>query len=76
MIKNKRNQDITLPDVPVSTPMTRQLPDMSDTAMLTAILPMNKSTLYIKLTASKDGIMDLEKDFKTFCSSIKRDTNN
>ena len=47
----------------------------SDTAMLTAILPMNNSTLYIKLTASIDGIMDLEKDFKTFCSSIKYDTN-
>ena len=47
----------------------------SDTAMLTAILPMNNSTLYIKLTASIDGIMDLEKDFKTFCSSIKHDTN-
>ena len=48
----------------------------SDAAMLAAILPMNNSTLYIKLTASKDGIMYLEKDFKTFCSSIKRDTNN
>ncbi|MDP6613824.1 MAG: hypothetical protein QF835_02250 [Candidatus Marinimicrobia bacterium] len=47
----------------------------SNTAMLTAILPMNNSTLYIKLTASKDGIIDLEKDFKTFCSSIKHDTN-
>ena len=47
----------------------------SDIAMLTAILPINDSTLYIKLTASIDGIMDLKKDFKTFCSSIKHDTN-
>ena len=43
----------------------------SDVAMLAAILPMNNSTLYIKLTASKDGIEDLEEDFKIFCTSFK-----
>ena len=43
----------------------------SDRAILAAILSMNNSTLYIKLTASNDGIKELELDFRNFCSSIK-----
>ena len=46
----------------------------SDGAILAAIISMNNSTLYIKLTASNDGIKELEIDFKNFCSSIKYDT--
>ena len=46
----------------------------SDGAILAAIISMNNSTLYIKLTASNDGIEELEIDFKNFCSSIKYDT--
>ncbi len=48
----------------------------SDAAMLATILPINNSTLYIKLTANADGILELEKDFKAFCSSMKRDNSS
>ena len=44
-------------------------------AILAAILPMIKSTLYIKLTASIDGVSEIEKDFNTFCSSFKPGNN-
>ena len=43
-----------------------------ESAFLTAIFPLETSTLFIKLNASSEGILEIENDFKSFCSSIKR----
>jgi len=39
---------------------------------LAAVLPMEGKTLYIKLTASQQGIIELETTFTQFCSSIDK----
>ena len=41
-------------------------------AILAAVLPMEGKTLYIKLTASQQGINELETTFTQFCSSIDK----
>ena len=50
--------------------------EKKESAFLAAIFPLESSALFIKLIASADGIVDLEKDFKAFCSSMKRDNSN
>ena len=45
-------------------------PDEKKLAILAAILSLNNSTLFIKLNAPFDGILEIEKDFKLFCTSI------
>ena len=50
--------------------------EKKESAFLAAIFPLESSALFIKLIASADGIVDLEKDFKAFCSSMKRDNRN
>ena len=45
-------------------------------AFLTVIVPLKSSTLFIKLNASADGILELEEDFKIFCLSIKLENSN
>ncbi len=47
-----------------------------ESAFLTAIFSLESSVLFIKLITSADGIVELEKDFKAFCSSMKRDNSN
>ena len=47
-------------------------PERIESAFLTAVLPLNASTLFIKLNASTEGILEIEDDFLSFCSSIKR----
>ena len=49
--------------------------EKKDNAFLTVIFSLNSSTLFIKLNASADGILELEKDFKNFCLSIIENTN-
>ena len=39
-------------------------------AILAAVLPTGEKTFFIKLTASKDGIIELQTVFEKFCSSI------
>jgi hypothetical protein len=41
-------------------------------AILAAVLPMQGTTLFIKLTASQQGIIELETIFTQFCSSIDK----
>ena len=41
-----------------------------DKAILAAIMPMDRETLFIKLTANYEGITELETAFTDFCSSI------
>ena len=43
-----------------------------DKAILAAVLPMQGTTLFIKLTASQQGIIELETIFTQFCSSIDK----
>ena len=43
-----------------------------DKAILAAVLPMQGTTLFIKLTASQQGIIELETTFTQFCSSIDK----
>jgi|TARA_B110000263_G_scaffold176770_1_gene154509 hypothetical protein len=43
-----------------------------DRAILAVVLPMDRETLFIKLTASLDGINELETVFTKFCSTINR----
>ena len=43
----------------------------NESAFLAAVFPLESRTLFIKLTASVDGILEIEKDFKDFCSSMK-----
>jgi hypothetical protein len=45
--------------------------EKKESAFLAAVFPLESKTLFIKLTASADGILEIEKDFKDFCSSIK-----
>ena len=45
--------------------------EKKESAFLAAVFPLESRTLFIKLTASADGILEIEKDFKDFCSSIK-----
>ena len=45
--------------------------EKKETAFLAAIFPLGNRTLFIKLTASAEGILEIEKDFKDFCSSMK-----
>ncbi len=45
--------------------------EKKESAFLAAVFPLESSTLFIKLTASVDGILEIEKDFKDFCSSMK-----
>ena len=46
-------------------------PEKKESAFLAAVFPLESRTLFIKLTASADGILEIEKDFKDFCSSMK-----
>ena len=39
-------------------------------AIIAAVLPTGEKTFFIKLTASKDGIIELQTVFEKFCSSI------
>ena len=41
-----------------------------DKAILAAVMPMDRETLFIKLTANYEGITELETAFTDFCSSI------
>ena len=50
--------------------------EKKDNAFLTVIFSLNSSTLFIKLNASADGILELEEDFKIFCLSIKLENSN
>ena len=50
--------------------------EKKESAFLAAIYPLESSALFIKLTASADGILELEKNFKAFCSSIKLENSN
>jgi hypothetical protein len=45
--------------------------EKKESAFLAAVFPLESRTLFIKLTASTDGILEIEKDFKDFCSSMK-----
>ena len=45
--------------------------EKKETAFLAAIFPLGNRTIFIKLTASAEGILEIEKDFKDFCSSMK-----
>jgi hypothetical protein len=45
--------------------------EKKESAFLAAVFPLESRTLFIKLTASADGILEIEKDFKDFCSSMK-----
>ena len=47
-------------------------PERRESAFLTAILPLHASTLFIKLHASTEGLLEIENDFMSFCFSIKR----
>ena len=40
-------------------------------AFLCSIIPLEDSTIFIKLSLHKDGINETEKDFKYFCNSFK-----
>ena len=46
-------------------------PEKKESAFLAAVFLLESKTLFIKLTASADGVLEIEKDFKDFCSSIK-----
>jgi hypothetical protein len=50
--------------------------EKKESAFLTFIVPLKSSTLFIKLNASADGILELEEDFKIFCLSIKLENSN
>ena len=50
--------------------------EKKESAFLAAIYPLESSALFIKLTASADGILELEKAFKAFCSSMKLENSN
>lgn len=41
-----------------------------DSAILASIFKMESKTLFVKLAASKKGILELEADFLSFCSSL------
>ena len=45
--------------------------EKKESAFLAAVFPLESRTLFIKLTASADGILEIEKDFKDFCSSMR-----
>ena len=47
-----------------------------ESAFLAAIFPLASSALFIKLIATADGLLDLEKDFKAVCYSLKGDNRN
>ena len=42
----------------------------TQSAIIAAVLPTGEKTFFIKLTASKDGIIELQTVFEKFCSSI------
>lgn len=41
-----------------------------DTAILASIFKLESRTLFIKLATSKKGVLELEEDFLSFCSSL------
>ncbi len=50
--------------------------EKKESAFLAAVFSLESRTLFIKLTASTDGILEIEKDFKDFCSSMKFENSN
>ena len=50
--------------------------EKKESAFLAAVFPLESRTLFIKLTASVEGILEIEKDFKAFCSSMKFENSN
>jgi hypothetical protein len=42
----------------------------NEKAILAAVLPTGEKTFFIKLTASQQGLIELESIFEKFCSSI------
>ena len=43
----------------------------SDRAFICAVMPMEDSTIFVKLSIPKVGILSVEKDFLDFCQSFK-----
>ena len=50
--------------------------EKKESGFLAAVFPLESTTLFIKLTASADGILEIEKDFNDFCSSMKLENSN
>ena len=49
--------------------------DMIDKGFLCAILPLNDKTLFIKLSLTSTGLLEVKQDFLSFCNSINFTTN-
>ena len=50
--------------------------EKKESAFLAAIFSLESRTLFIKLTASAQGLSEIEKEFKAFCSSMKFENSN
>ena len=50
-------------------------PENVETAFLTAIFQTETQTIFVKLSATTDGISELESQFLDFCKSFKLDVN-